>query len=90
MGNEKPWQKGDEPLSPFEERTEPIEHLTPYERLRQNLWYNQERDVQERALEALLGHYLHDEEVKYYTGATPFDHGDRSLIFSANNQYLSP
>lgn len=66
VGNEKPWQKGDEPLSPFEERTEPIEHLTPYERLRQNLWYNQERDVQERALEALLGHYLHDEEVKYY------------------------
>ena len=66
VGNEKPWQKGDELLSPFEERTEPVEHLTPYERLRQNLWYNQERDVQERALEALLGHYLHDEEVKYY------------------------
>ena len=65
-GDGKPWQKGDEPLSPFEEYVEPTEHLTPYERLKQNLWYNQSKDVQEQALEALLSHYLHDDEVKHY------------------------
>ena len=54
------------PLSPFEEYVETTEHLTPYERLKQNLWYNQSKDVQEQALEALLSHYLHDDEVKYY------------------------
>ena len=65
-GDGKPWQKGDEPLSPFEDYVEPTEHLTPYERLKQNLWYNQSKDVQEQALEALLSHYLHDDEVKHY------------------------
>ena len=65
-GDGKPWQKGDEPLSPFEEYVEPTEHLTAYKRLKQNLWYNQSKDVQEQALEALLSHYLHDDEVKHY------------------------
>lgn len=32
----------------------------------ENLWYSLPNDTQERAVEALLGHYLHEDEVKYY------------------------
>lgn len=32
----------------------------------ENLWYSLPNDTQERAVEALLGHYLHEDAVKYY------------------------
>ena len=65
-GNGKPWQKGDEPLSPYEAYVEPVEHPDIHQRVRQNTWYNAPHDAQEYALETLLGHYLHDDEVKHY------------------------
>ena len=64
--NGKPWQKGDEALSPYEVITEPKERLTIYERLRQSPWYTASQDIQEQALETLLSHYLHEDEVKHY------------------------
>lgn len=64
--NGKPWQKGDEALSPYEVFVEPEKHLTIYERLKLSPWYTASQDIQERALEALLSHYLHEDEVKYY------------------------
>ena len=65
-GLEKPWQKGDEPLSPFEEYAEPVEHTDIHQRMRENVWYNAGKDAQEVALQTLLGHYLHEDEVLYY------------------------
>jgi hypothetical protein len=65
-GLEKPWQKGDEPLSPFEEYAEPVEHTDIHQRIRENVWYNVGKDAQEVALQTLLGHYLHEDEVLYY------------------------
>ena len=65
-GLEKPWQKGDEPLSPFEEYAEPVEHTDIHERMRENVWYNAGKEAQEIALQTLLGHYLHEDEVLYY------------------------
>ena len=64
--NGKPWQKGDEALSPYEVIAEPKERLTIYERLRQSPWYTASQDIQEKALETLLSHYLHEDEVKHY------------------------
>ena len=65
-GLEKPWQKGDEPLSPFEEYAEPVEHTDIHQRMRENVWYNAGKEAQEIALQTLLGHYLHEDEVLYY------------------------
>lgn len=65
-GLDRPWQKGDEPLEPLEKYTLPAVHPSPQQRLRENLWFSLPNDVQERAVEALLGHYLHDDEVKWY------------------------
>ena len=66
VGDGKPWEKGDEPLSPYEKYVEPQRHLTPYQRIRQSHWYKADTDSQERVVEVLLRRYLHDDEVKYY------------------------
>lgn len=79
-GSKRPWQKEDEPLSPYEIYIEPKERLTAQERLKQNLWYNAPRDSQEIAVETLLSHYLHDDEVKHYM---------RQIRQKAHNSYDS-
>ncbi len=65
-GIEKPWEKGDEPLNPFEKYALPMERMSIQQRVRENLWYSLPDDAQERAVETLLGHYLTEDEVKYY------------------------
>ena len=65
-GLDRPWQKGDEPLEPFEKFTLPSLRPSPQQRVMENLWYSLPNDTQERAVEALLGHYLHEDAVKYY------------------------
>ncbi len=65
-GLDRPWQKDDEPLEPFEKYTLPMERLSIEQRVRENLWYSLPNDTQERAVEALLSHYLSEDEVKYY------------------------
>lgn len=34
--------------------------------MRENVWYNAGKEAQEIALQTLLGHYLHEDEVLYY------------------------
>ena len=65
-GLNRPWQDGDEPLSPFEKFTLPILKVSPQQRLRENLWYDLPDYTQERAVEALLSHYMMADELKYY------------------------
>lgn len=65
-GSERPWQKGEEPLSPYELVHEPEEHLTPYQRLHANVWYGCPHEQLEFAVEALLARYLAKDEVAYY------------------------
>jgi len=65
-GLDRPWQKGDEPLEPFEKFTLSSLRPSPQQRVMENLWYSLPNDTQERAVEALLGHYLHEDAVKYY------------------------
>ena len=78
--NGKPWRKGDEPLSPFEPFVEHTEHTNVHQRVKQNTWYQAPHDAQEYALETLLGHYLHDDEVKHYM---------RQIRLVARNHYDS-
>ena len=65
-GIDRPWQDGDEPLSPFEKFALPIPKVSPQQRIRENLWYDLPDDTQERAVEALLSHYMTADELKYY------------------------
>ena len=48
-GLDRPWQDGDEPLSPFEKFTLPIPKVSPQQRIKENLWYDLPDDTQERA-----------------------------------------
>ena len=65
-GLDRPWQDGDEPLSPFEKFALPIPKVSPQQRIKENLWYDLPDDTQERAVEALLSHYMMADELKYY------------------------
>ena len=65
-GLDRPWQDGDEPLSPFEKFALPMPKVSPQQRIKENLWYDLPDDTQERAVEALLSHYMMADELKYY------------------------
>ena len=64
-GEQRPWQKGDEPLFPFD-LTEKEEKRTPAQKLHANVFYGNSHEYQEAVVQALLKRYLNKKEVAYY------------------------
>lgn len=64
-GEQRPWQKGDIPLDPYESSDkERIERKTPAQKLHSNVWYGLEH--QEVIVFNMLSRYLTKKEVNYY------------------------
>jgi plasmid replication initiation protein len=66
IGPQRPWQKGDEHLDPYESPStqQPSEKKTPSQRVHSNAWYDYEH--QDRIVYTLLSRYLTKKEVSYY------------------------
>ena len=64
-GVQRPWEKGDCPLDPFEmPEVEQPKKKTPAQRLHSNIWYNSVH--QDQVVYTLLSRYLTRKEVIYY------------------------
>ena len=64
VGEQRPWQKGDDPLTPFETVASVEEKKTPYQKLHSNIWYGSENlDI---VVRQMLSRYLTKREVAYY------------------------
>ena len=69
MGPQRPWQKGDDLLDPYESHStgSTPKKKTPAQRVRSNAWYDYEH--QDRIVYTLLSRYLTKKEVAYYMRA---------------------
>ena len=63
-GEQRPWQKGDKPLNPYEDEPELKKKKTPAQKIHANDYYCCE--YQEAIVQALLNRYLNKKEVAYY------------------------
>lgn len=69
-GVNRPWQEGDELLSPYVTNFEEAAKLTPKQRLHANPLYHIDSDAKEAFLARKLSRYFDAEEVAYYMGKT--------------------
>ena len=65
-GPMRPWQEGDELLTPYEKSFEPAPKLTPQQKIHANPLYSLDVNNKEYVLADLLKKYLEEEEVNYY------------------------
>ena len=67
QGQQRPWQKGDDRLDPYESvksAKEPVQKKTPAQKIHSNPW--RDYDHQDRIVYTLLSRYLTPKEVSYY------------------------
>ena len=69
-GVNRPWQEGDEPLSPYVTNFEEAARLTPKQRLQANPLYHIDGDAKEAFHARKLSRYFDAEDVAYYMGKT--------------------
>ena len=65
-GEQRPWQKGDKPLMPYEPKMLPCEQMNLKQRLCSNEFCEYDKDTQDRIVEHFLSKYLTKKEVDYY------------------------
>jgi len=65
-GPVRPWQEGDEALTPYEKNFEPATKLTPHQKIHANPLYSLDVNSKEYVLSDLLKRYLDGDEVNYY------------------------
>ena len=64
VGEQRPWEKGDAPLIPYETELAIVNRKTPYQKLYSNIWYgNDNLDI---IVRQMLSRYLTKKEVEYY------------------------
>ena len=61
---DRPWQEGDEPLCPYEEK--PKRNVGTKKKVKQTDWLGLDPDYQRDLIRQLLNHYFDDDEAAYY------------------------
>ncbi len=67
LGEQRPWQKKDDPLWPFESVPDAVaDKRTPTQKLHASEYYGYDHQYQEAVVQTLLKRYLNQKEVAYY------------------------